>query len=434
MAKTLLILFLLVQTFISVGQIKTLQFVTTDIDNFWNAYDKINSTTDSTLQYKYLRQLYLDKGTQGLKNLIEARGYTEDEFIKWTTKYPNFWKSLKPNTLSAKDIFPKIESNIKKLNSIYPNLKYYPIYFSVGAFGTNGTILNGTVLIGTELSLTDSTTNIDELPEWRKNYYKVNNPRKDLPLLCTHEYVHTQQKDMVYNLLSQCLYEGVAEFVSCKATGEKSTAPAIEYGKANTKIVMDKYIVDMFTGHKNSNWLWGDNTNELKVRDLGYYIGYEICERYYNLSKDKLKGIKELIELDYTNEKEVEKIIESTKLFPKTLNNLYKDYDKQRPTVVSITQFKNGSKNVKPGLTKITINFSKSLSKQKTSIDYGPLGENNFPKINRETRIFSDDGKSWTFEAELLPNKRYQILIQNNFQLINGVGIKEYLIDFITTK
>lgn len=407
-------------------------FVSTDIDNFWTAYDKINTTKDSIQQYKLLKDFYLDKGTPGLKSLIKVRNYSEKEFISWMTQYPKFWSSLKPNTLKVKNLYPKINANIQKLKKAYPDLKPATIYFSFGAFRTGGTVDGNRVLIGSELSLADKTTIIDEFPTWRQNFYKNQNPFHELPLLCTHEYIHTQQKELVENLLSMCLYEGVAEFISCKVTNTKSDAPAIEFGKANQKIVVDKFVSDLFIINNNYNWLWGENKNELKVRDLGYYIGYEICERYYNLSKDKAKAVKELIELDYTNEKEVERIVDLTKLLPKTLEELNSDYEKQRPTVVKLLPFENGSQNVKSGLTKITVFFSEPLLKYNTGLDYGPLGENNFPKIKPE-RFFSEDGKSWTFEADLKPNQHYQILISSNFRKENGVRLKPYLIDFKTT-
>lgn len=407
-------------------------FVSADIDNFWNAYDKINATKDSAQQYKLLKDFYLDKGTPGLESLIKVRNYSEKEFISWMTQYPKFWFSLKPNTLKVKSLYPKINANIQKLKKAYPDLKPATIYFSFGAFRTGGTIDGNRVLIGSELSLADKTTIIDEFPTWRQNFYKNQNPFHELPLLCTHEYIHTQQKELDENLLSMCLYEGVAEFISCKVTNTKSDAPAIEFGKANQKIVVDKFVSDLFIINNNYNWLWGENKNELKVRDLGYYIGYEICERYYNLSKDKVKAVKELIELDYTNEKEVERIVDLTKLLPKTLEELNRDYEKQRPTVVKLLPFENGSQNVKSGLTKITVFFSESLLKYNTGLDYGPLGENNFPKIKSE-RFFSEDGKSWTFEADLKPNQHYQILISSNFRKENGVRLKPYLIDFKTT-
>lgn len=408
-------------------------FVSTDIDNFWIAYDKIIATKDSVKQIALLKELYLDKGSEGLKGIIEVRNYSEKEFIDWIRQNPKFWKSIRPNTLKVKSLYPKINANIKKLREAYPDLKPSTIYFTIGAFRAGGTIQGNKVLIGSELSLADKTTVIDELPSWRQPFYKTQHPIKELPLLCTHEYVHTQQKVMVENLLSMCLYEGVAEFISCKVTNTKSDAPAIEFGKANQKIVIDKFVTDLFVVTNNYNWLWGENRNELKVRDLGYYIGYEICERYYNLSKDKAKAIKELIELDYTNEKEVERIVNSTKLLPKTLEELYNEYEKQRPKVLSIIPFENGNQKVKAGVIQISINFSEEMDTNHRGFDYGPLGENFIYKFKKLIG-WSNNNKTITIEVEIEPNKQYQALITNRFRNKNGIALKPYLIHFKTVE
>lgn len=431
MNKLFLILISLTLTTYSYSQSLKQTFVSSDIDNFWVAYENIISTKDSIKQFNYLKELYIDKGTEGLKSLIKVRNYTNKEFIDAINKYPKFWSSLKQNTLNIKELYPEIDADIQKLKQVYADLKPSTIYFSFGAFRTGGTTHNKQILIGSELTLADKSTFVDELPQWRQPFYKEQNPRKEIALLCTHEYIHTQQKELVENLLSMCLYEGVAEFVSCKATGKNSTAPAIEFGKANHKKVVTQFVADLFIMSNNFNWLWGENRNDLKLRDLGYYIGYEICERYYNLAKDKTKAIKELIELDYTNENEVERIVNMTKVLPKTITKLNADYEKQRPKVVSISPFKNGNQKVKSGLTKITITFSEPLNGRNDGIDFGPLGQTFFPQINPR-KTWSNNGKSWTFEADLKPNQHYQILIPNNFRKQNGVRLKAFLIDFKT--
>jgi hypothetical protein len=431
MRKAFLVIIISSLTTFSFAQKFNQTFVSTDIENFWIAYDKIVLTKDSIKQYSLLKEIYLNNGTEGLKSIMEVRNYTDKDFIDAINKYPKFWNSIRLNTLKAISLYPKINSDIRKLKKAYPDLKPSTIYFTVGAFRTGGTTQGNKVLLGSEVSLADKTTVIDELPSWRQQFYQTQNPINEIALLCTHEYIHTQQKEIVHNLISMCLYEGVAEFISCKVTGKKSDAPAIEFGKANQKIVVDKFVSDLFIMTNNYSWLWGENLNDLKVRDLGYYIGYEICERYYNISKDKKKAIKELIELDYTNEKEVERIVDITKLLPKTLEELNKDYEKQRPTVIQITPFENGSQIVKSGLTKITIIFSEPLVKYNTGIDFGPLGQDCFPTIKPE-KFFGEDGKSWTFEADLKQNQHYQILIENNFRKENGVRLKPYLIDFKT--
>jgi hypothetical protein len=431
--KNLFLISFFAVTAVSYSQTGNQKIVSVDIDNFWNAYDKIITEKDSLKQYNFLKELYIDKGTPGLKSLIEVRNYTSKDFIDAIKKYPKFWNSLKPNTLNSNEVYPEIEADINKLKQAYPDLKPSTIYFSIGAFRTNGTIQNDQILIGSELSLADETTVINELPEWRQPFYKEYNPRKNIALLCTHEYVHTQQKELVENLLSMCLYEGVAEFISCKATGKKSNTPAIEFGKNNQQKIIDQFISDLYIISNNYNWLWGENKNTLKVRDLGYYIGYEICERYYNASKDKIKAIKTLIELDYNNEKEIAQIVDAAKLFPESLQKLNQNYEKQRPIVVSISAFKNGSQKVKSGLTEITITFSEALNGYNTGIDFGPLGEGFFPKINPE-KTWSADMKSWTFKTDLKPDHQYQILISNNFRKQNGIRLKPFLIEFKTIK
>lgn len=317
MKRQLFILISFIYTITAIAQKQT--FVTSDIDNFWTAYEKIRSTKDSIEQYRLLKELYTSKASAGLKGLIEVRNYSEKEFIDAINSYPLFWQSIKPNILNARESFSSIQTHISKLKELYPNLKPATIYFSVGAFRTNGTVQGNKILLGCELALADSSTNIDELPGWRKPFYKEYNPKENIALLCTHEYIHTQQNEFVENLLSMCLYEGIAEFISCTATGKKSNCPAIGYGKLNQQKIVNKFIEDLFTMNNNYNWLWGENRNELKVRDIGYYIGYEISERYYNSSKDKVKAITDLIELDYTNEKDVERIVDATNLFPKYL-------------------------------------------------------------------------------------------------------------------
>ena len=419
-------------THISFGQTFQQKFVTDDLTNFWNAYQKITSTKDSSQQYQFLRDYYINKGTEGLKSLMEVRHYTEKEWIEAIYNYPKFWASVKVSTLTVQNLKTEIEADILKLKQAYPELKPSTIYFTVGAFRTNGTTQGDKILIGSEMALADSSTVVDELPTRLQTFYRQYNPRKNLAFLCTHEYIHTQQKEIVENLLSMCLYEGVAEFVASLVTGKNSGSPAIEFGKANQDKVVKQFVADLFTMSNNYNWLWGENKNEFKVRDLGYYIGYEICERYYNSSKNKATAMKELIELDYTNENLVESIVNSSHLLPKTLNELNKDYEKQRPKVISIQPFKNGSKKVKPGLTKIRIAFSKPLNGYNTGIDFGPLGEQAMPRISKE-RVWAKDATAWIFEADLQPNRHYQILISNNFRTKEGIRLKPYLIDIYTT-
>ena len=410
---------------------------TTDVDNFWTAYDKITQTKDSVLQYKYLNDDYLSKGTEGLKLIREARNYTDKDYINAINSYPKFWNSVRKNTLKSKNLSKDLNKGIEKLRLIYPELKPTNIYFTIGALRTNGTIKDGRVLIGSELALADKNTVTEEFPENQRKarrLYFDSEPINDLILLNVHEYVHTQQKLPANNLLSNVIYEGIAEFVSTKAMNVPSVAPAIAYGKKNNEKVRARFEQEMFTLNNLNKWLWGDSPNEFDVRDLGYYIGYQMAENYYNQANNKQNAIKELIELDYANEAVIEDYVTKSNYFSKSLEELQKDYESKRPTVLGIKQFNNYSKNVDPKTKEITINFSEPLNGFNTGIDYGELGETAFPKSDFKKRYWSNDNKSWTIPVELEPNKKYQFMITSNFRNTTNYPLKNYLIEFETSK
>ncbi|RZJ69686.1 MAG: hypothetical protein EOO47_23875, partial [Flavobacterium sp.] len=354
-------------------QTKAQNVVSTDVDNFWIAYDKITQTKDSVSQHKLLEDLYFSKATEGLNAIRKARNYAANDYLNAINNYPNFWNSIRKNTLKANEFAKDFNSGIEKLRHMYPALKPAKIYFTIGALRTNGTTTNNLVLIGAEMAMTDSNTVSDELlPDafriGRRKYFD-SNPIRSLVILNIHEYVHTQQKPMVDNLLYSAIREGVAEYVSAKAMDVPSPVPAIEFGKNNEVKVRAKFEQEMFSLYNQNKWLWSDTQNEFGVRDLGYYIGYQMCENYYNQAENKSLAIKKMIELDYTNQAEIEDFTARSNFFSKPLYKLYQDFEKKRPNVVGIKQFKNKSKKVDPNITEITIEFSEPLNGYNTGID-----------------------------------------------------------------
>lgn len=407
-------------------------FYASDVEHFWEAYDQIIATEDTLKQKQLFEELYVQRGTPGLEAIMAVRNYTTEEYLNAIRSYPEFWQSVRAQTLRAPEYFSAIEENLGKLKDAYPELQLYPIYFSIGAFRTGGTTWEGKVLIGSELSLADGNVVIDELPDWRKPFYESSSPVDGLPLLCTHEYIHTQQKELRHELLYMCMYEGVAEFVSCQVTGLPSDSPAIAFGKANEERVVEKFVQDVFTGSNVYNWMWGTNGNELVERDLGYYVGYEICERYYQKAEDKQSAIRTLIELDFNNDEEIERIVDDSGLLPKTVAELRADYEQSRPTVVEIEQFENRSTGIDPGLQEITVRFSQTLSGYHAGIDYGSLGEGYLPKMDPQKRVWAADSTGYTIGVSLEPNRKYQFTISSNFQTLEGLRLKPFEIEFTT--
>ena len=373
----------------------------------------------------------MDKGSIGLKKIIENRNYTAEQYVELINKYPKYWNSIKPNTLKANSLADELNDGIAKFKDIYPNMQPAKMYFTIGEMRTNGITMDSLVLIGSELAMADNKTDISEFEgrtkDWLETYFGAN-PIEGLILLNVHEYVHTQQKPIPNNLLHQVLYEGVAEFVSVKAMGRPSDAPAIEFGNSNPK-VKELFEKEMFY-ERTYDWMWSSSPNTFNVRDLGYYIGYAISERFYDQSENKKNSIATLIELDYSKPNEIDKFIDQTDFFSKPIEKLRQEDLQNRPSITKIKEFDNGTNDVDPNTKKITFQFSEKLNGYNTGIDYSELGENAFPKINN--RGWTSNSNSWFLEVDLKPRQDYEFLITSNFRTENNIPLQSYLVKFDT--
>lgn len=408
--------------------------ITTDIKNFWEAYDQIKATKDSATQLSIIQNSYINKATQGLTALMQVRNYTPQGFVNAINKYPNYWSSVRSNTLKVGDYAKKIETAVASLNKLYP-LKPAKIYFSIGALRTGGTTLADKVLIGAEISMADDKTNTEELQKdfpHLVSFFKTR-PIDGMVFTNVHEYVHTQQKTTIGNtLLTQVVLEGVAELLAVKALKVSSPNPQIAFGKANDAKIKAAFEKEMFSSSV-ANWLYNSPNNQFKMRDLGYYVGYAICEQFYNLSKDKKAAIKEMIELDYNKEEDLIAFVEKSKYFAKPLLVYKEAFEKSRPEVIGIKEFENNSQNVNINTKTVTLYFSKPMNTNFRGFDYGPTGEKNVLTVQKIIG-FSEDKKSFSYEVKLEPNRHYQSVVSERFRNENGIPLKAYLINFKTAE
>ena len=118
----------------------------------------------------------------------------------------------------------------------------------------------------------------------------------------------------------------------------------------------------------------------------------------------------------------------------KEINTKKKEFDKRKPKVISIEEFKNGSNNVSASLKTITIVFDRPLLAKGISIHYGDKGQEYFPKITKRP-VYSDDHKKLTIDVDLLPGKEYQLVLTGrHLKSEDGIGMDDYEVLFKTSK
>ncbi|RFZ94161.1 hypothetical protein D0C36_00980 [Mucilaginibacter conchicola] len=424
----LLFLFILCMPLAMQAQQRNSKIVyTSDIDNFWQAYDSLATVSDTAKQVDILQKLYVDRGTPGLKAFMKARDYDARLWIKLIHQYPAFWKSIRKNTLSVKQQVVAIERSVEKFRKLYPELKPAKMYFTIGGLRSGGTTTDDMVLVGAEIATADGQTNASELSDWLKGVFK-NQQNANLVGLNVHEYVHTQQKSGdTHILLSQAIMEGAADFIAELVTGRLNKNAYMIYGREHEAELKEKFKLEMF-GSGTQNWLYNGSGNS--HADLGYFMGYAICKAYYNSQPNKKRAIKNIIELDYTNEDAVTAFLKQSGYYKELVDKqqLLIELDKLRPVVVSLYPDINGQKDVSADLKELTIKFSQPMG-EGYSINLGEGGREHFPLSG--VNGFSDDRKAFKLKMDLKPGTTYDFIITDrSFKSKDGYPLKPYTVHF----
>jgi hypothetical protein len=82
---------------ISLAQ-STYHIQTSDIDNFWTAYDSLEYAKTKFDSVKIIQDYYIDPATPEFKEFIRIRNFTSEEYVKNINQYPKFWKTIRVKT------------------------------------------------------------------------------------------------------------------------------------------------------------------------------------------------------------------------------------------------------------------------------------------------------------------------------------------------
>ncbi len=278
---------------------------TTDIDNFWMAYDKLSGLSSKKDSIETIQINYINKATKNFKKFIRNKKLTAVNYVSVISQCPKFWKSIRPLTEKIKTQKEDINLLFKKFKENFPHFNTPDICFFIGCLNTGGTTSKNLLLIGAEIGVADSTIDKSELNSWLKSILGKPNP---LFSYIAHETVHTQQHGIPFRelpklfkhrsltLLNMAILEGSADFLTVKFFGLNINPHILSYG--------NKYECSLWKEFEKSitnqpfylyDWLYNGRAAKNRPADLGYYIGYKITESYYEKKNDKRKALKILL-------------------------------------------------------------------------------------------------------------------------------------------
>ena len=311
----------------------SVRLVTTDIPNFWRAYD-LAAGRDSAERVRIIEEVYLRPGSPGLHDLARVRlmnrktveqrllaaGLSAEAkdsasglpyvlhsaaegLAAALARAPRYYAGIRPRSLAvdtATAVTGAIRRGLRRLTELYPEGSLPDVYFLIGDLSTGGTVTRSGMLIGTEQFTAgpDAATN-DELPPWFRDILVLNTFDR-LPGLVLHEAVHSLQPPRrTTTLLEQALIEGIADFVSELAIGPwHRDTPRQRYGAANERAVWIDFEDEMTTDSTLRTWMYNGSVpfpDNHGASDIGYWVGYAIAREYYRRADDRREAVRELI-------------------------------------------------------------------------------------------------------------------------------------------
>jgi hypothetical protein len=276
---------------------ETVKFVTSDIGNFWRAYDLAAKETEKAKRVAIFQTEYLDKGSAGLKDFVRLRIKSAENLVNTIDQMPKYYASIRPQTLEVQSMEKRMRAAFKKFHSIYPKAVFPDVYFLIGVTNSGGTTGPSGLLIGTEMYGKTPNSPIDELRSWLR---AVLSTVDNVPAIVAHESCHYNQN---YNtaadqrhLLGKALQEGACDTIGELISGRNINEHLKIYGRTHDAEIWRDFEADMYKPDF-SKWVYNATTAKDRPADLGYYVGYLITQAYYRNAKDKRKAVHDILNI-----------------------------------------------------------------------------------------------------------------------------------------
>lgn len=275
----------------NISKPEQLKIINTDVYNFIHLYPELfQKNADAVLWRNYIA-----KGSNGLKTFFNVRMYSRSDYVlSVIKKHKNFYAGLETVAKQLPFFNKEIKEAAHKLEELYPDAIFPPIYFLIGNLNAAGTPDGGAgQLVGLEFFSNYPGRDTTELTAWEKS---VLSDTSRLVGVVVHEMMHVQQKNFGSTVLAKCFTEGAADFITYLLLKKIILPRQHSYGDLHEKELFDRFLKDRNT-EDLSYWMYNTQMEEKGIpSDLGYYIGFKICEAYYAKQTDKKKAIRDILE------------------------------------------------------------------------------------------------------------------------------------------
>jgi hypothetical protein len=270
------------------------RLVTSDIPAFWRVFDKATLQNAAEL----FQREYIDPGSAGLHDFLKARIQNGRVLAATVASRARYYAAIRASTLAIDqdaNVKNAIRTSFHRLQELYPAAVFPDVYFVIGRMNSAGTVSSNGLLIGVEMNARSDDTPVDELNAWER---AVTGRIATLPNIVAHELIHIQQppEREKPTLLEQSLQEGGADFMGEMISGGIINSVQRAYGDAHEKALWEEFQPAM-RGTDIGQWLFQGDRSKDRPADLGYYIGYKICQAFYGRAGDKREAVRRILNI-----------------------------------------------------------------------------------------------------------------------------------------
>ena len=185
------------------------------------------------------------------------------------------------------------EKYVKNFSNTFDGGTYPTVYLMPGIFTSGGTATNVGTFIGVERFVEqarDTSGKVDSAVLY--------DAIEKIPYTIFHELMHFQQaysEDDPSTVIYKVIEEGAATFLTTLFTGGDIEEISFGFLQDSTDLmrVLDSLQNDLFTSN-TSAWVYNEDRKDWP-RDIGYYIGAEICRSYYLRHSDKRVAVEKIL-------------------------------------------------------------------------------------------------------------------------------------------
>ena len=137
------------------------QFIFSDIDNFWEAYDQMKD-------FKNPFSGYIEKGSPGLVDFIPYRIESAKNLKRVVKRNSNIYESVRDYSNQLEQYKSEIISYYQNPKELYSPAVFPPTYFVMGALNSGCTASDNGLIIGVDVA----------------------GQKKNIPIMVAHELIH----------------------------------------------------------------------------------------------------------------------------------------------------------------------------------------------------------------------------------------------------